>query len=91
MQPGTNSKEIIEDLIGQFEQNTELQLGVEDNLARSFAKVASVKKGKILSQEEMTKIIDDLFACESPFISPSGHKTFMTMELEEITKYFTRK
>ncbi len=83
-----NSNTQIEELIIQYQENTELQLGIEENLARSFAQIASIKKGKHLSKEEMTKIIDDLFACETPFSNPSGKKTFVTMELDELKKEF---
>ncbi len=88
MVQGTSITTVLEDMIYQYQDNLELQLGIEENLARSYANVASIKRGKHLSVPEMKKIIDDLFACETPFSSPSGKKTFMTVALDDIQKYF---
>lgn len=88
MLQGTSITTVIEEMIDQYHDNLELQLGVEDNLARSYAKVAAIKRGKHLSVIEMKKIIDDLFACETPFSSPTGRKTFMSVALDDIKKYF---
>jgi DNA mismatch repair protein MutL len=88
MPQGTSINTVIEDMVFQYQENMEFQLGVEENLARSYAYVASIKKGKYLSVEEMRKIIDDLFACETPFSSPSGRKTFVTIDLEDIQRNF---
>jgi DNA mismatch repair protein MutL len=88
MPPSANINSILEELIQQYNQNVELQISIEENLARSYALISSIKKGKHLSKEEMKKLIDDLFACETPFSSPSGRKTFMTVDIDDIRKYF---
>ena len=88
MTPNTNVSQLLEEIIEQFSENLEIQNKVEEGLAKSYAIASSLKKGKTLAQEEMNKLIDDLFACETPFTSPTGKKTFMTVELTDIRKYF---
>lgn len=88
MLTNTNVQNLIEEMIDQFTQNTITQTKVEESLARSYAIISSIKRGKLLSVEEMNKLIDDLFACETPFSSPNGKKTFMTIDLNDIRKYF---
>ena len=42
------------------------------------------ERGKPLTVAEMKTLVDKLFACETPFTSPSGHKTFVHYDLEDI-------
>ncbi|MFM2392602.1 MAG: mismatch repair endonuclease MutL [Bacteroidota bacterium] len=88
MDSGTNSIELLNDIIDNYNENMEFQLGIDLNIARSFAQAAALKRGKQISVEDMRKIIDQLFACESPFTSPSGHKTFIQYTMDEIKKQF---
>ena len=59
-----------------------------ENLARSMAKSAAMKAGKSLTEDEMTQLIDELFACEMPYTSPTGKKCFLTFELKDLEKEF---
>jgi DNA mismatch repair protein MutL len=80
---------LVDILIDQYISNLELQLGIEDNLARSMATSACIKRGKRLENEEMTNLIDQLFGCKINTLSPSGHKTYITIHSDEIVKRFT--
>lgn len=82
-------KELFEGLIEQFKTNqSELALPLQENLARSFAKRASIKKGSALGKEEMKSLIDGLFTCSSPNYTPDGRTTFFIFELNKIESYF---
>ena len=83
---GQDEQRILETLISQYVGNMEFNLGIPENLARSLARSAAVRKGQVLSVLEMQSLIDQLFACEMPFKSPNGKKCFLTYELEEIFK-----
>ncbi len=83
-----NGLSLIKDMMHTYNENLELQLGIDANMARSMASCACLKRGKQLSIEEMKKIIDQLFSCETPFTSPGGHKTFVKYDLEDIRKQF---
>ena len=88
MKQGQNVEKMIEDLLEQYKANIEMDLDVEENIAHSMAKSSAIKRGQNLAQEEMQELIDQLFACEIPFKSPSGRKCFITFELDELSKKF---
>ena len=88
LEPGTNAVALLKEMVATYNENLEFQLGVDINMARSFAACASLRKGKALSVEDMKRIVDQLFACETPFISPAGHKTFIHYDLEDLKKQF---
>lgn len=79
---------LMERLIDQYVSNMELQLGIEDNLARSLAVSAAIKRGKSMEIPEMKLMIDRLFACEVPYKSPTGRRCIVTMDLDTILKQF---
>ncbi|NNE27367.1 MAG: DNA mismatch repair endonuclease MutL [Saprospiraceae bacterium] len=83
-----NLQEVIDGLIEQFIENKNLSISKNENLARSMAQSAAMKSGKSLTEEEMTQLIDELFACEMPYTNPSGKKCFLTFELKDLEKEF---
>ncbi|MGH1336694.1 MAG: DNA mismatch repair endonuclease MutL [Aureispira sp.] len=86
-----NEQQIILQLLEQFKQNVDLNIELYDNLARSLAKQAAMKAGTTLSPLEMHQLINELFACHVPYVGPSGHKTFISMDLEDLAKQFTKR
>ncbi|HHH50410.1 MAG TPA: DNA mismatch repair endonuclease MutL [Saprospiraceae bacterium] len=85
---GKGDQEIIENLIEQYKKNVALDLGIKENIARSMARSAAIKRGQYLSNEEMQELIDKLFACEVPFKSPTGRNCFITFDLDDLQKKF---
>ncbi|MDZ4715283.1 MAG: DNA mismatch repair endonuclease MutL [Cytophagales bacterium] len=86
---GQNEKELFEGLLEQFKQNqSELSLPLQDNLARALAKRASIKKGQVLSRKEMESLVEQLFSCQNPNYSPDGNTTFFIFETSKIESYF---
>lgn len=79
---------VIETLLEQYKSDQDLKLGTRERIAQAMARSASIKRGQALGQEEMRNLIDQLFACEQPFKSPSGKGCFITFELEELAKRF---
>ncbi|MEE9437916.1 MAG: DNA mismatch repair endonuclease MutL [Saprospiraceae bacterium] len=79
---------LMEKLIDQYVSNMEFQLGLEENLARSLAVSAAIKRGKVLEVPEMKLLIDQLFACEVPYKSPTGRRCIVTMDMDTIIKKF---
>jgi DNA mismatch repair protein MutL len=79
---------MIYDILANYTENSEFQLSIDVNLARSFAKCSAIPRGKALSVDEMKILIDELFGCEAPFTNPTGHKTFVKQELEDIKRLF---
>ncbi|WP_299061107.1 DNA mismatch repair endonuclease MutL [uncultured Polaribacter sp.] len=59
-----------------------------DVMAKSFAKTLSIKTGTQLSEREQEALVNDLFSCKEPSISPFGKPTFKTLTLNEIDNLF---
>jgi DNA mismatch repair protein MutL len=85
----TDIEAIVRELIDSYSSNIEFQLGINENLARSFAVSSSVKRTKELSVAEMQQLIDELFACENPYTNPMGKKCFITFDLDSLDRSFT--
>jgi DNA mismatch repair protein MutL len=89
--PSGREKELFEGLLEQFKINqSELALPLQENLARSLAKRASIKSGQKLAREEMQSLIDQVFGCKTPNYSPDGIPTYFIFELSKIESYFSR-
>ncbi len=81
-------EKVIETLLEQYRQNTDLKLEVKDNIARAMARSASIKSGQELTALEMQSIMNELFGCEIPYQSPGGKLCFVTYDLEDLAKQF---
>lgn len=81
---------VLEDLLADFQDGIPDSLnGLSTRVAKSLAQSLSVKTGTILSEEEQENIVNSLFACKEPNVSPFMKPTFVTMKLEDIEKKFT--
>ncbi|MFN4081937.1 MAG: DNA mismatch repair protein MutL, partial [Saprospiraceae bacterium] len=85
---GQNEELILQRLIAQYQENLDLRLDLQDNVARAMARSAALRKGRLLDTEAMHELINQLFACEMPFKSPYGKRCFITIELDELLKRF---
>lgn len=82
-------KELLESVIEHYKSSMQsLKLDKKEAFARSLARKTAIKSGKILAPEEMTKLIDELFACENPYTTPSGKTIVSTITLDELNKRF---
>jgi DNA mismatch repair protein MutL len=88
LRPGISEEALLQKVLEQYKDNLELQLGTRDNLARSMARNAALRRGQPLTTQEMQDLVDRLFACAVPFSSPSGRKCFVQFDLEELQKQF---
>jgi len=59
-----------------------------DVMAKSFAKSLAIKTGHYLSQKEQESLVNSLFSCSEPSLSPTGKATFKTLTLQEIDQLF---
>lgn len=60
-----------------------------DTIAKSMAKSLAVKTGMRLTEKEQENIVNGLFACKEPNVSPFQKPTFITMSIEDLDKKFT--
>jgi DNA mismatch repair protein MutL len=59
-----------------------------DVMAKSFANTLCIKTGTQLSEKEQESLVNNLFSCKEPSISPFGKSTFKTLTLNEIDNLF---
>ena len=86
---GNQSEELlVEKLLAQYKENLDLELGLNDSLARAMARSAALRRGQSLSIAEMQDLTDRLFACATPYASPSGKNCFLAFDLETLRKQF---
>ena len=73
-----NIKEYVPD--SGFSQN--------DMLAKSMAASMAIRTGVSLNREEQEHLINQLFACKEPTVSPDNRPVFTIIELGEIDRKF---
>lgn len=82
-------KEILEGILEHYKLNQQSpKLDKRENLARSLAKNAGIKRGMVLEQDQINQLVQDLFACQHPKYTPSGQVTFVSMEQNRLTELF---
>ena len=90
LKSGIDEQKLIESLIEQYKANLDLKIDIKENIALSMARGASIKRGQILTSNEMQALIDQLFACEVPYKSPRGGHCFITYDMDELQKQFKK-
>ena len=83
-----NTAVVINDFLDTYAENLEFDLDISENIARSLARCTATKRNKVLHDEEINEIINELFACEMPYVSPAGKKCFVMLSIENIQQLF---
>ncbi|SHG43000.1 DNA mismatch repair endonuclease MutL [Winogradskyella jejuensis] len=80
---------VFEQLISDVENDVPDQnFSASDLLAKSMAKSLAIKTGQTLNAEEQEHILNSLFACKEPSVSPTNKTTFITLGVDDIEKKF---
>lgn len=80
---------ILEQLISDVEQEVpDSHFSATDLLAKSMAKSLAIKTGQSLSKLEQEHLVNSLFACKEPTVSPTNRTTFITMSVDDLEKKF---
>jgi DNA mismatch repair protein MutL len=83
----TDPAKLIENLLAIMNENHALPFSdAKHRIALSMAKASAIGYGKVLSNFEMQEIVDKLFACSEPNITPDGKKIIDILELDEIER-----
>ncbi len=84
-----SAKDVIDELLEDYKHSGSLSPSKrQEKLAQAMARRASIEHGKVLHVEEMTQLIDELFACDLPYSAPNGKPTLITLSLDELEKRF---
>lgn len=80
---------VIEQLLSDLENEVpDAGFSQTDTLAKSMAKSMAVKAGETLDTVSREHLVNSLFACKEPTVSPSNRTTFITMGAEELDRKF---
>ena len=80
---------ILEQLISDVESDVpDANFSATDLLAKSMAKSLAIKNGQSLNSTEQEHLVNSLFACKEPNVSPTNRPTFITMTIDDIEKKF---
>ncbi len=85
----TDPKVLLESLLENYRNNQlDVKVKVRENLAKALAKSAVIQHSKPLTNEEMSALVDQLFACETPNSTPDGKPTISIVETQELENRF---
>ena len=63
-----------------MENGNDVKAEVQTILASTLARAAAIVYGQVLSHEEMSNLVDNLFACPSPNYTPDGKTVLATIK-----------
>jgi DNA mismatch repair protein MutL len=88
--PVEHPKEFIEKLLEEYKNNLgNKSADKKEALAAAMAAQSAVKTGQALTSEEMSLIIDKLFACSNPYFTPSGKAVLLKIDVSELDRKFS--
>jgi DNA mismatch repair protein MutL len=85
----TNIEETIIELLS-FDKDINKKSGVSesDYFAKKLSKISAIKAGANLDQEELNYIVNELFSCKEPNLSPFDKQIFITLNKNDLEKRF---
>ncbi len=86
-----NEKQVIELLLEQFKHfSSDMKVSRREKVVRCLARQQSIKAGKTLSTTEMEMIAEQLFACNTPNLTPGGSPTYVEFKEDYIERLFVK-
>lgn len=80
---------VLEQLLSDLQDGIpESSFSQTDSIAKSMARSLAVKTGTYLTEKEQENLVNGLFACKEPNVSPFQKPTFITMRVEDLDKKF---
>lgn len=71
-----------------MEKGNDVKEEIQNVLALTLAKAAAIVYGQVLTPDEITGLVDNLFACETPNYTPDGSVVISTIKDDDINKLF---
>jgi len=80
---------VLEQLLSDLQDGVpDSSFSQNDTIAKSMAKSLAVKTGTYMTEKEQENLVNGLFACKEPNVSPFQKPTFITMRVEDLDKKF---
>jgi DNA mismatch repair protein MutL len=73
-----------------MDETRDMKCGVDDRIALSMAKKVAIVPGQILSAEEMSLLVDELFGTTMPSHTPDGAVIIHILPDNDIDRPFQR-
>lgn len=84
-----NEKHSLELLLEQFKHfSSDIKYSKREKLVRCMSRQQAIKAGTILPVEEMQSLIETLFMCNTPNISPTGNPTYIEFKEDYLDRMF---
>ena len=88
---GLNPVDLIRNMVHTaMEKGNDVKEEIQTILALTLARAAAIVYGQVLSNDEMSSLVDNLFACPSPNYTPDGRTLLTTIKEEDIEKIFSK-
>ena len=86
---GLNPVELVRSMVHTaMEKGCDVKEEVQQTIALTLANASAIAYGQVLSHEEMTNLVDRLFASAFPNYTPDGHPVLITLSDDEINNMF---
>jgi DNA mismatch repair protein MutL len=86
-----SEKTAIEKMLEQYKHfSNDLKYSKREKLLRSLSWQQAIKAGKPLGKKEMHSLVQDLFICSMPNITPNGKPTYTAFKKYELDRMFGR-
>ena len=82
-----NVEEVIENILNE-EFNVSNDFSTADFFAKRLSKITSIKSGQKLNMDEQEYIVNHLFSCKEPNLSPDNRQIFITLNKNDIENKF---
>ena len=80
-------EEVVENMLSE-DFNISNDLSTSDFFAKRLSKITSIKSGQKLNLDEQEYIVNHLFSCKEPNLSPDNKQIFITLSKNDIEKKF---
>lgn len=88
---GIDETGFLQDLLDVWNKDEEIDLQkLRENAVATMACHSSIRFNRILTMDEMNKVIEDLHRCNQPYHCPHGRPTFIKMTTKQLEKEFLR-
>ncbi len=84
-----DEKQVLREMLQQYRDLSKRpSLDARKKVAIAFASRTAIPRGKRLSELEMETVIDQLFACQDPYIDPLEKPTLVYLSMDELRGRF---
>lgn len=82
---GVNPVRLVVEMVDTAAENTvSIKEDIDESLALSMARNAAIPQGQVLSNVEMENIVNSLFLCKNPNVTPDGKTILCILKQSEI-------